>query len=56
MDTHKYPEWVKVQRSCLTLVGETRLWYELFRLINVDWIGVTSGSSTYTHCYYICLN
>ena len=25
MDTHKFPEQVKVQRFCLTLVGEARL-------------------------------
>ena len=28
MDTHAFPEGVKVQRFCLTLVGEARLWYE----------------------------
>ena len=28
MDTHQFPG-VKVQRFCLTLVGEARLWYEL---------------------------
>ena len=37
MDTHAFPEGVKVQRFCLTLVGEARLWYESLRLINVDW-------------------
>ena len=37
MDTHEYPEQVKVQRSCLTLVEEVRLWYESLRLTNVDW-------------------
>ena len=26
MDTHAFPEGVKVQQFCLTLVGETRLW------------------------------
>ena len=40
MDTHEFPEHVKVQRFCLTLVGEARLWYESFRLINVDWVGL----------------
>ena len=29
MDTQEFPEQVKVQRFCLTLVGEARLWYEL---------------------------
>ena len=28
MDTHQFQEGVKVQRFCLTLVGEARLWYE----------------------------
>ena len=38
MDTHTFPEGVKVQHFCLTLVGEGRLWYESLRPINVDWI------------------
>ena len=29
----------KVQRFCLTLVGEARLWYESFRPIALDWNG-----------------
>ena len=40
MDTHTFQEGVKVQSVCLTLIGEARLWYESFRLINVDWIGL----------------
>ena len=40
MDTHKFLEHVKVQRFCLTLVGEARLWYESLRLINIDWVGL----------------
>ena len=40
MDTHKFPEQVKVQRFCLTLIGEARLWYESLTLINVDWVGL----------------
>ena len=39
IDTHQFPEGVKVQRFCLTLVGEARLWYESLRPINVDWQG-----------------
>ena len=34
MDTHAFPEGV--QHFCLALVGETRLWYESLRPINVD--------------------
>ena len=34
---HDFQDNVKVQRFCLTLVGEARLWYELLRLINADW-------------------
>ena len=37
MDTHDFQDHVKVQRFCLTLVGEARLWYESLRLINTDW-------------------
>ena len=37
MDTLVFPEGVKVQQFCLTLVGETRLWYESFRPIALDW-------------------
>ena len=37
MDTHAFPEGVKVQRFCLTLVGEARIWYESLRRIALDW-------------------
>ena len=40
MATHEFLEQVKVQRFCLTLVGEARLWYESLRLINIDCIGL----------------
>ena len=40
MDTHAFPEGIRVQHFCLTLVGEARLWYESLRPINVDWIGL----------------
>ena len=40
MDTHGFPDHVKVQRFCMTLVGEARLWYESLRPINVDWVGL----------------
>ena len=36
-DTHKFLDQVKVQRFCLTLIGEARLWYESLRPINADW-------------------
>ena len=36
MDTHAFPEGVKVLRVCLTLVGEGRLWYESLRPIVLD--------------------
>ena len=32
--------YIHIQRFCLTLVGEARLWYELLRPINVDWVGL----------------
>ena len=34
---HDFPDSVKVQRFCLTLVGEARLWYESLRQINAEW-------------------
>ena len=37
MDIHAFPEGVKVQRFCLTLVGEARLWYESLRPIALNW-------------------
>ena len=37
MDSHNFPDNVKVQRFCLTLVGEARLWYESLRRINAEW-------------------
>ena len=40
MDTHKFPDQVKVQRFSLTLVGEARLWYESLRLINITLDGL----------------
>ena len=40
MDMHRFQDHIKVQRFCLTLIGETRLWYELLRPINVDWLGL----------------
>ena len=40
MDTHQFQEGVKVQRFCLTLVGEVRLWRESLRPINVDGLGL----------------
>ena len=36
METTNFPEVVKVQRFCLTLMGDGRLWYESLRLIDVD--------------------
>ena len=36
MDTYGFQGNVKVQRFCLTLTGEARLWYKSLRLINVD--------------------
>ena len=45
MDTHGFQDHVKVQRFCLTLVGEARLWYESFKLINVDWVGLQNTFS-----------
>ena len=40
IETHNFPEVAKVQRFCLTLKGEVRLWYESLRPIAVDWQGL----------------
>ena len=37
MNTHQFQEGVKVQRFCLTLIGEARLWYESLRPLKEDW-------------------
>ena len=37
MNAHHFVEDVKVQRFCLTLLGEARLWYQSLEPINVDW-------------------
>ena len=43
MDTHQFQEGVKIQRSCLTLVGEARL---SLRTINIDWQGLQINLDT----------
>ena len=40
MDTHEFPDQVKVQQFCLTLIREARLWYESRRPINANWDGI----------------
>ena len=35
--THHFIDGVKVQRFCLTLLGEARLWYQSLEPINADW-------------------
>ena len=40
MNVHHFNEGVKVQRFCLTLLGEARLWYQSLEPINVDWQGL----------------
>ena len=35
MNTHHFWEAIKVQRFCLTLVGEATLWYESLEPINI---------------------
>ena len=40
MNVHHFVEGVKVQRFCLTLLGEARLWYHSLEPINVDWQGL----------------
>ena len=40
MDTREFLDQVKVQRFCLTSIGEARLWYESLRPINADWVSL----------------
>ena len=40
MDTHRFQDHIKVQRFCLTITGEARLWYKLLRPINVHWVAL----------------
>ena len=42
MNAYHFVEGVKVQRFCLTLLGEARLWYQSLEPINVDWQGLQS--------------
>ena len=37
MNTHDFPDAVKVQRFCLTLMGEARLWYASLEPIGMTW-------------------
>ena len=37
INAHHFVKGVKVERFCLTLLGEARLWYHLLEHINVDW-------------------
>ena len=40
MTAHHFVEGVKVQRFCLTLLREARLWYHSLEPINIDWQGL----------------
>ena len=37
MEAHNFPEGEKVRHFRLTLIGETRLWYESLALLDNDW-------------------
>ena len=40
MNAHHFVDAVRVQRLCLTLLGEVRLWYHSLEPIDVDWPGL----------------
>ena len=40
INTQDLQDQVNVQRFCLSLVEEARLWYESLRPINADWEGL----------------
>ena len=48
MTTHDFPEAVKVQRFCLTLVGEARNWYATLEPVAMTW----SELQTMFRCQY----
>ena len=37
MNAHNFVNYVKVQRFCLTLLGEARLWFQPLEPTNVNW-------------------
>ena len=37
MNAHPFIDGVRVQRFCLTLLGEARFWYQSLEPINADW-------------------
>ena len=49
MYTHGFQDHIKVQRFCLTLTGEARLWYKSLRQINKDWVSL---QNTFRQQYY----
>ena len=55
MDSHQFQEGIKIQRFCLTLVGEVRLWYESLRPINIDGKGLTQENNYSMHDYHFTL-
>ena len=40
MITHNFPQDVKVQRICLTVTVDARLWYESLTPIANDWLAL----------------
>ena len=40
MNAHHFLEGIKVNRFCLTLVEEARLWYKSLQPISIDWQGL----------------
>ena len=43
MNAHHFLEGITVDRLCLTLVGEARLWYESLQPLNVYWQGLQNS-------------
>ena len=48
MNAHHFVEGVKVQRFCLILLGEARLWFHSLEPINVDWQGLQKFRQQYS--------
>ena len=43
MDTYRFWDNDKVNRFCLTLTGEARLWYKSLRPLTLDWLGLQNA-------------
>ena len=43
MNTHDFPDGIMVQRFCLTLMGEARLWYASLQTNSNNMAGIATS-------------